>query len=316
MDWQIAQAAAIAKTKSVRYSAGKGAGLLFQDYAGCPSDFGYFVSSPYSDGLKIDVNAQTVLGGDVPRGGYDAERSGAAPWSTSPSLEYLVTKDEPPVSVTPTPTAPSSATSMTTGHKTYNNAINIDPHGNQLIPIAHRLQQQGWAVGAVSSVPISHATPAAAYAHNVHRNDYQDISRDMLGLPSISHPDPLPGMDVVIGGGYGATSDRDADQGKNFEPGHSYLADSDLLKADVRGGGRYITAVRTTGIAGRERLFEAAAQAASGNHRLLGFYGVGTTAAICPTPPPTATIVPSWGRISGPRHTRRKIFTRIPSCMK
>ena len=47
----------------------------------------------------------------------------------------------------------------------------------------HQLQAQGWKVGTVTSVPFDHASPAAMYAHNVHRDDYQDLARDMLGLP-------------------------------------------------------------------------------------------------------------------------------------
>lgn len=96
------------------------------------------------------------------------------------------------------------------------------------------------------SVPISHATPAASYAHNVSRDDYQDLTRDMLGLPSIAHPQtPLPGLDVVIGGGYGNTGDAkrgNASQGDNFVEGNIYLTDSDLQSISVEHGGRYVTA--------------------------------------------------------------------------
>ena len=98
---------------------------------------------------------------------------------------------------------------MTAGIKTFNNCVNVDYAGVKVATIAHEVAaSRAIAVGAVRSVPISHATPAASYSHNVHRDDYQDLTRDLLGLKSISHPEtPLPGLDVVIGGG-SVTSSR------------------------------------------------------------------------------------------------------------
>ena len=97
-------------------------------------------------------------------------------------------------------------------------------------------------------MPIPHATPACAYANNVSRDDYQDIARDLLGEPSVSHPEPLPGLDVVIGAGCGVSTDDDfVQQGRNFEPGNKYVADSTRRAIDVASGGRYLVAERTAG---------------------------------------------------------------------
>ncbi|MEZ6062233.1 MAG: alkaline phosphatase, partial [Planctomycetaceae bacterium] len=209
-------------------------------------------------------------------GGYDASAGGTTPWADPADVGYLIgqpAEGNPKHAYTD---SSSSATSMTAGIKTYNNGVNVGPGGEQVSTIAHELQEQGRAVGAVSSVPISHATPAAAYAHNVTRNDYQDISRDMLGLPSIAHPDhPLSGMDVVIGGGFGTKGDEGRAQGSNYEPGNIYLADSDLRRVDVRHGGQYAVAVRTHGKDGSRLLRDAARTAREGGHRLLGFFGMG-----------------------------------------
>ena len=77
----------------------------------------------------------------------------------------------------------------------------------------------------------------------------------MLGLPSVSHPkNPLPGLDLIIGGGYGSTAEEGKGQGDNFEPGNLYLADSDLEKSSIRHGGRYVTSVRQEGKPGAKRL--------------------------------------------------------------
>ena len=168
--------------------------------------------------------------------------------------------------------------------------------------IAHLAQEKGYSVGAVSSVPISHATPAAAYAHNVHRDDYQDLTRDMLGLKSVSHPEqPLPGMEVVIGGGYGDArlqvgNAKESPAGDNFVPGNAYLTDADLKAIDIENGGKYVTSVRTTGTSGKLRLRQAAERAAEQGHRLLGFYGVGKYAGHLPFATADGDFVPTIGR--------------------
>lgn len=278
MDWDTTRAAAIYNQKAVTYTKGRGTGTHFQDYtADSTSQFGFMVTSPHNQGTDVDVDTQTVKNpGGKFFGGYSAALAGNAPWATANDPGYLIAKPaEGHVRHAYTDSS-SSASSMTAGLKTYNNAVNVGPDGAPFSTVAHELQSEGWAIGVVSSVPISHATPAAAYAHNVYRNDYQDISRDMLGLPSIFHPEvPLPGLDVVIGGGWGTTKEKEKAQGQNFEPGSLYLADSDLKNVDVSNGGQYVTAVRTAGVCGSERLAQAARQAAANQQRLLGFYGMG-----------------------------------------
>jgi alkaline phosphatase len=150
----------------------------------------------------------------------------------------------------------------------------VGPDGEPLEPLARLLQTRGFATGAISSVPIPHATPACAYANNVSRDDYQDISRDMLGEPSVAHPTPLAGLDVVIGAGYGVEAADDfTQQGRNYEPGNKYVAGSTLAAIDAAKGGRYRVATRTAGRAGAEVLAEAARDAATGGLRLFGFFG-------------------------------------------
>ncbi|MEZ6132056.1 MAG: alkaline phosphatase [Planctomycetaceae bacterium] len=278
MDWDTTRAAAIYNQKAVTYVKGKGTGTHFQEYkAHGTAQFGLMVTSPHNEGTDVDVDQQTVKNpGGKFFGGYNAQLAGTSPWDTPSDMGYLIAKPADGHVRHAYTDSSSSATSMTVGTKTYNNAITVDFNGEPLSAIAHEVQADGWAVGVVSSVPISHATPASAYAHNVHRNDYQDISRDMLGLPSVFHPEtPLPGLDVVIGGGYGTLAETSRDQGKNFEAGNQYLAGSDLEKVSTVNGGRYVTAVRAPGQCGSQRLAEAAALASHGGHRLLGFYGMG-----------------------------------------
>jgi alkaline phosphatase len=271
-DWQTTQAAAIANKGRVAYTSGRGTGLRFQEYRGAPTDYGYFVTSPHNEGTTVDVDTQhvTLVGGKIP-GGYDASRGGDAPWSTSVEAPYLIaTGSEPKHAYTD---SAASATSMTCGIKTYNDAINVDPMGREAISIARLLQDQGFAVGVVTSVPISHATPAAAYASNVHRDDYQDLTRDLVGIPSIYHPGGLAGVDVLIGGGWGEDKQADAAQGTNFVPGNRYITAADLSAIDAAQGGKYVLAQRTGGQPGTQVLRAGADAAIKNRQRLFGYFG-------------------------------------------
>jgi alkaline phosphatase len=59
--------------------------------------------------------------------------------------------------------------------------------------IAEIAMDQGRAAGAVSSVQVSHATPASVMAHNVSRNDYaEDLQRD----------GPASDLTVIMGAGH------------------------------------------------------------------------------------------------------------------
>ena len=275
MDWHTTRTAAIASRGVIEYDDGRGTGFSFQDYRGAPTDFGFCVTSPANDGTKVDVDAQALKnpGGEV-CGGYDPTRGGSTPWAKRTSLTYLIGKDrDVPHAFTD---SAASATSLCSGIKTYNDAINVDAAGLPVEPIARLLQGRGFAVGAVSSVPASHATPACSYAANVSRDDYQDIARDLVGLASIAHRhDPLPGLDVVIGGGFGVPADpeKDKDQGANLERGSKYVADSTLAAIDADRGGRYRLALRTPGRRGGDVLREAAADARTRDLRFFGMFG-------------------------------------------
>lgn len=276
MDWQTSQAAAIYRNKKVMYEKGRGSGLHLLDYGVDQgiTDYGFFVCSPHNNGTKTDVNGQVVKdAGTGKRGGYSAELGGRNPWSKAFDATYLIGKNnELPHIYTD---SAASATSMFSGVKTYNSSINVDSDGKPIVSFPRKLQENGVAIGIVTSVPISHATPAASYAVNVSRNDYQDISRDLLGLPSIYHREnPLPGVDVLIGCGWGEKrSDDRKKQGTNYVSGNKYIPDEDIEKIDVENGGKYVVAQRTEGESGAEVLSAGAKRAAENGNRFFGFFG-------------------------------------------
>ena len=226
-------------------------------------------------------------------GGYDARIAGPNPWTLGPlgprAPGYLKgqsadARDREGVAKAGgvlhayTDSAPSAA-EFASGRKSYNNGINVADDGRFHATLFHQLQATGWKVGTVTSVPFDHASPAAMYAQNVHRDDYQDLARDMLGLPDIGHQtgksERLPGLDVVMGTGFGQETSAKTlkAQGRNGVAGNLYIADADKAAIDVQNGGKYVVVQTETGVNGARALGAAASRAAEGGHRLFGFFG-------------------------------------------
>ncbi len=277
MDWDTLRAAAIYRGGG--YKSGRGKELHFQAYPGVASDFGYVVTSPLMAGWPqmVDVDAQTVSKPMATlRGGYDAKLGGRTPWDRPKVPAYHLGHAYPKAwRRHAMADSAASMTTMTCGVKTYTGSVCVDARGRVLRPVAHEAQARGYAIGVVSSVPVSHATPAASYACNVSRADHQDLARDLLGLPSAAHPThALAGVDVLIGGGWGMRLNVTRRQGTNYVPGNPYIADADIAKADVANGGRYRIVQRTSETPGGPALLEAATAAAAAGQRLFGLFGV------------------------------------------
>ncbi len=151
-------------------------------------------------------------------GGYEPERAAA-------DLDYLDRK--------PTDSA-AAATAMSTGVKTCNGAIGVDPSGRALRHLAERAEELGKATGVVSSVPLSHATPAGFAVHNPSRGNYAEIARSMI-LDSA--------LDLIMGCGNPFFDDdgeplgaRDTDERSEPEkPDYHYVGGPDTWRALVEG---------------------------------------------------------------------------------
>lgn len=79
------------------------------------------------------------------------------------------------------PDSASTATSISTGHKTYSGTINMDETMTvKYETIAEQLRDEGYDIGVVSSVNLNHATPAAFYCHQASRNNYYEIGEELI----------------------------------------------------------------------------------------------------------------------------------------
>jgi alkaline phosphatase len=87
----------------------------------------------------------------------------------------------------------AAATALATGVATYNAGIGVDPDKNPVMNVIEAAEMLGKSTGVVTSVPVSHATPAGFVAHNVHRNNYFEIAAEMFDLSAV---------DVIMGAGH------------------------------------------------------------------------------------------------------------------
>ncbi|MHB9879842.1 alkaline phosphatase [Pacificimonas sp. ICDLI1SI03] len=92
------------------------------------------------------------------------------------------------------PDSANTMSAMVTGTRTYNGAVNVDGSGTPELSAAETAKATGRRVGSITTVPFSHATPAAGGgAHNVSRNNYHEIAAEMLESPT---------LDFIAGGGH------------------------------------------------------------------------------------------------------------------
>lgn len=77
------------------------------------------------------------------------------------------------------------------GYRVYNGSLNVSPKGEPHLPIWQKFKKAGKMAGCVTTVPITHATPAGFCVNSKSRNAQEDIAEDYLNL----------GFDIMMGGG-------------------------------------------------------------------------------------------------------------------
>jgi len=75
----------------------------------------------------------------------------------------------------------AAATALSTGRKTNNNYVSMDPETKQPLKTLVELSNaKGLSTGVVAACDITHATPAAFISHAINRNDYEGIAEGIL----------------------------------------------------------------------------------------------------------------------------------------
>jgi len=152
----------------------------------------------------------------------------------------------------------AAGTAMATGRKTEAGNISWqagDPDNGELETIAETLRrEQGFALGIASTVPFSHATPAAFTAHNTSRKNAWNIAHEILFNTA---------PEVVIGGGYAnkyfATALKDQQGNSTDRDQNGFNDDYDAFRNGTHAT-NYHYVERMSGQDGGTRLLNAAAE--------------------------------------------------------
>lgn len=142
---------------------------------------------PLNGSKKPTYNSQSLVN-------YDALQA----WDLTPTGDIkLPFKGYSYLAKTPTDSA-AAGTALASGVKTYNNAINYDNMGNPVEYITAIAKAEGKSTGVVTTVPFSHATPAAFGAQNISRSNYHAIAKQMLteGKLDVIMGTGVPGYNV------------------------------------------------------------------------------------------------------------------------
>ncbi|MGD2187965.1 MAG: alkaline phosphatase, partial [Desulfobacterales bacterium] len=86
----------------------------------------------------------------------------------------------------------AAATALATGYKTHNRAISVATDNTSLKTLFEYAEELGKSTGVVVTSSVTHATPAAFFAHVADRRQHSDIAEQLLNS----------GLDVLIGGGW------------------------------------------------------------------------------------------------------------------
>ena len=127
----------------------------------------------------------------------------------------------------------ASATALASGHLARYGSVGVAPDDDgQNVPVSSVLEEaerRGLSTGLVTTTTVTHATPAAFYAHTPGRRDEAAIAAFLADLPA--RVPGSDGLDVVIGGGHAhvdeATRQALTDQGLSVSQTWRDLAPSE-----------------------------------------------------------------------------------------
>ena len=135
----------------------------------------------------------------------------------------------------------AAATAIACGTKTKNHYSGVDPEGKPLFSFAAAAKKAGVKVGIITTVTITHATPAGFYAHRKNRGDAYGISLDLADS----------GFDFFAGGGLDV-NDKNTLKHKQYEEfgdayeyvrskGYKFVETKDQFLALKPGDGKVFT---------------------------------------------------------------------------
>jgi len=155
--------------KNVIYMIPDGGGFALFDFANAVKQAGGFSEGLYENSTKISANYMHLK-------------------------DYLIGTETTHSASNATTDSAAAGTALSSGYKTNNGYIGIDPKGRPHATILEAAQLAGKRTGIVATYQWSHATPAAFTAHNESRENHAILSEQIVNQ----------GLDVVLGVGFGA----------------------------------------------------------------------------------------------------------------
>ncbi|MBP5211007.1 MAG: alkaline phosphatase [Bacteroidales bacterium] len=101
----------------------------------------------------------------------------------------------------------AAGTALSTGTKTKNYLLGVDPDSCALTSISYKIHDAGYKVGIMTTVNIDHATPGAFYGHETYRNNYYNIGAELSQT----------GFEFFAGGDFAQPNGEKGDQKSLFE---------------------------------------------------------------------------------------------------
>ena len=242
LGWEMARAAAVyaqiragnpGTTLADFYTSGKGSGLNFQTLTGYTqattygttiagtngtfnvsntalTDSNLTISTPtganpvrpgftfnptFNPGITANGGATVASGAVGNLVGYDPIRGGINPWTSGTESGYIKLSY---------PDSANTATTLYSGIKSYNGGTGVDIFEKPVESVLSRAASVGKSTGLVTSVPIDHATPAAAASAVNNRNKFDS---DLSSLDTILQQElRVYQPTVLLGGGHPLSS--------------------------------------------------------------------------------------------------------------
>ena len=242
LGWEMARAAAVyaqiragnpGTTLNDFYTSGKGSGLNFQTLTGYTqsttygttiagtngtfnvsntalTDSNLTISTPtganpvrpgftfnptFNPGITANGGATVASGAVGNLVGYDPIRGGINPWTSGTESGYIKLSY---------PDSANTATTLYSGIKSYNGGTGVDIFEKPVESVLSRAASVGKSTGLVTSVPIDHATPAAAASAVNNRNKFDS---DLSSLDTILQQElRVYQPTVLLGGGHPLSS--------------------------------------------------------------------------------------------------------------
>ncbi|MFD1205008.1 alkaline phosphatase [Sporosarcina contaminans] len=140
--------------------------------------------------------------------------------------QQMTYPDDPESTITD---SAASATAMSSGIKTYNNAIAVNKEKENVKTVLEAAKEAGKSTGLVATSEITHATPAAFGAHNESRKNMDAIADDYYNLRINGNHS----IDVLLGGGKSNFVRSDVNLAEAFKnDGYSYVTSKNELLND------------------------------------------------------------------------------------